>query len=246
MTQEIQWAAVAAVLFTGALTSGACGPPSAESQTAVPVVFYASQSGRSTLDQGEGGGNPFASALIELLERPSLTYAELQSDLIVLTKDKSRGVQTPDGPTAVDSPQWKVKPVPTRAKRVALVFVYSNYRNAGVTSLPGAERDLERVTVALRNAGFEVQVAADPSKVELRAALESLSGRSIDAEAAVVYLTGHGFEHGRQVYLMPGDYPFGEGPTRLPELAVQVVSVAKYLKAKNANIVFFGGCRTYW
>lgn len=246
MTQEVQRAAVVAVLITAALTSAACGPATAESDVAVPVVFYASQSGGSTLDQGEGGGNPFASALIELLERPSLTYAELQSDLIALTKDKSRGFQAPDGPTAVDSPQWKVKPVPAQTERVALVFVYSNYRNAGVASLPGAERDLERVAAALKIAGFEVQVAADPTRDDLRAALESLSSRSKNAEAAVVYMTGHGFEHGGQVYLMPGDYPFAEGPTRLPELAVHVASVAKYLKAKTANIVFFGGCRTHW
>jgi len=39
-----------------------------------PLHFYASQSGAETLDQGEGGGNPFASALIELLGRPTITF----------------------------------------------------------------------------------------------------------------------------------------------------------------------------
>ena len=73
-----------------------------------------------------------------------------------------------------------------------------------------------------------------------------LSGRSREAEAAVIYLTGHGFEHGGRVYLMPGDYPFDKGPKRLPELAVDVAGLAKYLRAKSANVVFFGGCRTHW
>ncbi|HEX4953150.1 MAG TPA: caspase family protein [Thermoanaerobaculia bacterium] len=241
MNRTVQWIAAAA-----AVVLCACGRAAAQSGIAVPAVFYGSQSGRSTLDQGEGGGNPFASALIELLERPLLTYAELQADLLTLTREKSRGFQTPDGPTAPDSSQWRLKPVPTSAKRVALVFVYSNYRAAGVTSLPGAERDLERVTAALRKAGFEVKDHANPSRDDLRKALETLSRRSEDAEAAVIYLTGHGFEHDGQVYLMPNDYPFSAGPNRLPELAVHVPSLSTYLKSASANLVFFGGCRTYW
>lgn len=217
-----------------------------QSNIAVPAVFYASQSGMSTLDQGEGGGNPFATALVELLERPSLTYVELQSDLPTLTNEKSRGFQTPDGPTAVDSSRWRLKPVPEFAARLALVFVYSNYHDAGTTSLPGAEHDLERMTAALKKAGFEVQTATNPSSGDLREALETLSRRSVDAEAAVIYLTGHGVEHNDQVYLLPSDYPFEDGPNWLPDRAVHVPSLAKYLKSSSANIVFFGGCRTYW
>lgn len=48
-------------------TSGALQLAMAKSEHAAPSVFYASQSGKSTLDQGQGGGNPFASALVELL-----------------------------------------------------------------------------------------------------------------------------------------------------------------------------------
>jgi len=228
-------AAVAAMLLAAA-----------SSQRATPIVFYASQSGRSTLDQAEGGGNPFASALIGLIHRPSLTLGELRAELIVLTEEKSRGFQVPDATKTVDEPSWRLKPVPASEKRVALVFVYSTYRDAGVSSLPGAEHDLERVTQALQDAGFEVQSALNPKRNELRAALAELSSRSVGAEAAVVYLTGHGFEQGGRVYLMPGDYPFEEGANRLSELAVDVAKLAGYLKAKDANIVFYGGCRTYW
>ena len=207
MTQTVQQTAVATLVAFCACVSATPQPV-----VAVPEVFYASQSGRSTLDEGEGGGNPFASALIELLERPSLTHAELQSDLLALTQEKSHGFQTPDVPTALDSSHWRLKPVPASARRVALVFVYSNYRTAGVTSLPGAERDLERVAAGLRKAGFKVQTAAKPTRANLLKALKALSIKSEDAEAAVIYLTSHGFEHDGRVYLMPSDYPFGEGP----------------------------------
>ena len=214
--------------------------------SAVPAVFYASQSGQSTLDQGEGGGNPFASALVELLRRRSLTYAELRSDLIDLTTQKSQGFQVPDAAGGRNSTEWRLKPLAASAKRVALVFVYSNYREAGQKSLPGAKRDLSRVAVALRKAGFEVTTAPNPSRKDLRTALQTLSAQSQDAEAAAVYVTGHGFEHRGHVYLLPSDYPFHDGPSKLSKLAVHVASLAKYLKAYSANMVFYGGCRTYW
>jgi hypothetical protein len=41
---------------------------------AEPIYLYASQKGKPTLDQGEGGGNPFASALVELLSRKTLMF----------------------------------------------------------------------------------------------------------------------------------------------------------------------------
>lgn len=242
-----QRAAVAAVLLTAAaVTYCAHRLAIGENTIALPAVFYASQPGELTLDRGKDGGNPFASALIELLNRPTLTYGELQSDLIDLTKKKSRGFQTPEVSTATAATPWRLKPVPASAKRVALVFVYSDYRDTGRASLPGAEHDLKRVTAALRNAGFEVQAAANPAREDLRAALEVLSIRSADAEAAAIYVTGHGFQHGDRVYLMPSDYPFDEGPERLPEFGVDVASLTDYLRAKSANVVFFGGCRTYW
>ena len=246
MTQEVpQRVVVAAMLLAAVVAPGSQRLARSESKPAAPVVFYASQSGRSTLDQGEGGGNPFASALIELLERPSLTYAEFRNDLIALTKEKSRGFQEPDSSMSVDSTQWRMKPISASAKRVALVFVYSNYGNSGVTSLPGAKRDLVRVAGALKSAGFDVQTVIDPTQNDLRGALDTLSRRSQNAEAAVIYLTGHGLEHSGQVYLMPNDYPFEEGSKRLSELAVHVPSLVGYLKARSANLVLFGGCRTY-
>lgn len=218
----------------------------ARSRPALPAVFYASQSGSETLDQDDEGGNPFASALIELLGRPSLSYSEFCSGLITLTKEKSNGFQVPDVAAIIASNAWRIKPFPASAKRVALVFVYSNYRKAGVTSLPGAQFDMRRVATALQTSGFEVDTVIDPSKNDLRAALEKLAKRSENAEAALFYLTGHGFEHNGEVYLMPNNYPFKDGPGRLSELAVHVPSLANYLKAKRANLVFYGGCRTPW
>jgi Caspase domain len=231
------------LLAVGAAT-GALEQAMAKSESAMALVFYASQSGKPTLDQGQGGGNPFASALVQLLERPSLTSAELYAGLPALTKEKSRGFQVPEGPNAVSSAEWRLKPIPTRTKRVALVAVYSDYSAIGVSSLPGAERDLQRVSTALGHAGFKVQATANPSRDDLHAALEMLSAQSEDAEAAAIYVTGHGFEHRGHVYLVPNDIPFARGLGWLPGRAIDVRSLVGFVKAKRANLVFFGGCRT--
>lgn len=202
------------------------------SEPAPVVVFYASQSGRPTLDQGEGGGNPFASALIELLARPELSYASLRADLTTLTEQKSHGVQLPDIRFQGQPAAWTIIPVPPSSKRVAIVFVYADYYAA--PALPGAERDMARVAGALRSAGFTVQTLLDPTSDALEAALDALERDSADAEAAALYATGHGFETDGEVYLMPSD-----GSPR-----VYIERLARHLKAKTANLIFYGGCRT--
>jgi hypothetical protein len=231
------------MLLVLATTFGFCLLAMAKPGPPAPLVFYASQSGKSTLDQGEGGGNPFASALVELLGRQSLTYIELRAGLVALTKEKSRGFQVPECPTVIEPADWRLKPIPVSAKRVALVVVYSDYRNTGMSSLPGAKRDLERVATALRKAGFDVNAIANPSRNTLQAALDEISRASKGADAALVYMTGHGFEHHGHVYLRPNDYPVGARV--FPERAVHVPSLAGYLKAEKANLVLFGGCRSY-
>lgn len=47
-----------------------------------PIYIYASQPGRVTFDQGDSGGNPFASALVETLGSEALRFKELLHQLI--------------------------------------------------------------------------------------------------------------------------------------------------------------------
>ncbi|UPU37176.1 caspase family protein [Geomonas paludis] len=218
--------------------------PTPVSKLKEPLMFYASQSGKPTLDQGEGGGNPFASALIELLERPSLTYSALQSDLVSMTKKKSGGFQEPDVPDIRLSVPLQIKSGTSSGKRVAFVFVFSDYRSERLQPLPGADKDLHRVALALKNSGFEVQTAVNPSRTDLQVALQSFSTNSADAEVSIIYATGHGFEYNGQVYLVPIDYPFSQDPKALSEFAIHIPSLKNFVHAKDANFVFYGGCRT--
>ena len=237
--------AVGATLYALSLGVGACSPDGQNPDASPAQIFYAAQSGRRTLDGSAGGGTPFASALIELLGRPNLTSEEFDSALVSLTGEMSRGFQVPEALAPRDSVRWTLAPIPPSMKRVALVFVYSDYRDAGVPSLPGAARDLDRVSTALASAGFEVETLIDPTERELSAGLRAFSKLARDAEFAVIYTTGHGFEHEGQVYLMPNDYPFDEGAESLAAHAIEIPDLADFLSATEGNLLFFGGCREF-
>ena len=89
------------------------------------LVFYATRSGGTTLDLGEGGGNPFASALIELANKPSLVLRDLPSRLRKLTAAKSGGRQIPECVASNRLPRWRydAEGVGRKERTCALVLV---------------------------------------------------------------------------------------------------------------------------
>jgi len=219
-------------------------PGGASSASAQAFIYHATSSGQEALDQGQGGGNPFASALIELLARPRLSTAELSRDLKGLTFRKSGGFQTADVAQMPESVGWTPKPKPPGESRLALVLVVSDYSlSGGAPSLPGAAHDARRIAVALQEAGFETEVALNLDLETMRAALARFSARSASVDAAAIYTTGHGVEHKGQVFLVPGDYALDSGSAGLSGKALALSEIAQAPRARLANIVFYGGCR---
>ena len=208
------------------------------------LVFNAASSGQQTLDQGEGGGNPFASALIEAMARPSLTLQELPAVLKTLTQQKSKGRQNADVPESVQSGNWQIIPAPPSERRIALVLVSADYsKSGGARSLPGAKRDADRVATALRAAGFTTEIAVDLDHSSIGKKLAQFAAQSQTADAAVIYTTGHGVEVDGDVYLIPGDYPIAERNSMLSSRAVLLDNIGRAMHAKHVNLLFYGGCR---
>ncbi len=208
-----------------------------------PVYFYASQAGEETLDQGEGGGNPFASAFVDLLAHDALTFDNVRSMLIDQTLQKSWGLQLPDISVQVDMEAWQFLPASSAGRRTALVLVFSDYTNSGADSLPGATYDLDRISKALFKKGFEVYTAIDPDQSELNSILKEFSERSKASDIAILYTTGHGIEVDGTVYLLPGDYPLIYGTSKLNQRAIRLTWLGRAVRANEANLVFYGGCR---
>ncbi len=210
------------------------------------IVFFASQAGLPTFDQAEEGGNPFASALIELLARPSLSFLELRAEMNALTKLKSDGLQEPEIKVLAASGNTERQDLrDTAAKRVAFVFVFSDYSSkASLGTLPGAKNDLSRISQAFARAGFETVTALDPTHEELEKALRTFSLKTRQSDIAVIYTTGHGLEYMGKAYLIPNDSSPDLAPADLPRHAIGVESLLTHMQAKTANFVFYGGCRT--
>lgn len=215
-------------------------PPSARAE---PLTFYAATSGERALDQGEGGGNPFASALIELLARPSLHLAELSDELARLTHAKSRGFQKADVPELATIASRQLTPKPSGEKRIALVVVVSDYRKSGANSLDGARHDAERIARALTSAAFEARTVLDADLPTIRTELARFARESEAADFALIYSTGHGVEVDGVTYLLPGDYPIAQRNAALGSRALPIPELASQLKARHVNLAFWGGCR---
>jgi hypothetical protein len=208
------------------------------------LVFHASMSGKQTLDKGEGGGNPFASALIEILQRPSFKLSELPVTLQNLTKEKSKGYQLADGPVSIPRENDLMLTGKQDGRRIALVLVVSDYaRSGGAPSLPGAKLDAARIASTLQGAGFDTELALDLRLEQMQERLTALRARSIESDVAAVYTTGHGVEVDGTVFLLPGDYPIAERNSALQQRALPLPQIARSLSAKQASMVFYAGCR---
>ena len=226
-----------ALFLLGAGQLTAAEPPA-------PLVFLGSQSGKPTLDAGDGGGNPFASAFIEVLARPGMTLGDFPRALSEMTSLKSQSLQAADVPSRAEPATWRFQPAPASERRVALVLVISNYAASdSAQSLPGARLDADRISGALRQAGFRTETVVDPDSGELRAALASFARHSAAADVALLYTTGHGVEVSGNIHLLLGNYPVAQGSAGLARYGVPLSEIASSVKGRRASLVFYGGCR---
>lgn len=127
-----------------------------------------------------------------------------------------------------------------------MVLVVSDYVGAGLTRLLGAANDERRISAMLGANGFSVANSVAPTRVALLSALASFARQAGKHDVAVVYSTGHGVEWNGRVYLLPGDYRFGDGCSAalLRARAISVDQLAAACRGLRLNVVFFAGCRT--
>jgi hypothetical protein len=221
----------------------------AGSVRAETIVFHATHSGQLALDTDNEGGNPFASSLIEIMGQGSVTLAGLAPALRRLTAEKSNGAQSADVPDLTGRRDWPIVPRPPGERRIALVLAVADYsQSKSNPSLAGARHDAQRIAKALAQAGFETASALDLGLAGMRARLKAFAAQSRNADAAVIYTTGHGFEVDGKVYLLPSDYPMDETGNVLTgnvleERAMPLSEIASSVQAGNINLLFYGGCR---
>lgn len=203
-----------------------------------PVFLYASIAGRPTFDVDARGGNPFATALVQLLTRKSTSFTAFKTDLVALTRHASIGRQQAEVVGGAHLANWQFLPKPQKERWIALVVVFSAYAGSQIgPSLPGARRDQKRVADALALAGFVVTSSIDPDREALQQALKDFASLSADVDVAVIYTTGHGVEvDGVPQVLLPYERVDRSNALRVSELAHAA-------RARRANLVFYAACR---
>ncbi|HVY89419.1 MAG TPA: caspase family protein [Hyphomonadaceae bacterium] len=214
---------------------------SASAQTAAPppaLLYYAGQPGRLTQDRDRQGGNPFASAFVEVLKQQPDTLSEFTEQLAASNARHSGGWQQMQFPKKL--PLWKMSAAGER--RVALVLINANYAAAGVGSLPGAAFDAQRIPAALKVAGYDTTLVFDASPADAKKAMDAFAEKSANADAALIYIGGHGIQHRRIVYWMMGDYPDRDAKY-LADHAFAIDDIAKAARARSVNLVLYASCR---
>jgi len=130
---------------------------------------------------------------------------------------------------------------PAPERRVALVIGNSSYRHA--PALPNTVNDARDMVVALRRVGFEVVDGLDLDKRGMDAALTRFARLVQDADAAMFYFAGHGFQFNGENYLVPVEARIEDEvgvqyeTTRLND----VVTALNY--AKGVKIMVLDACR---
>jgi hypothetical protein len=214
---------------------------------AAVMTFYATRSGGLTLDRDDAGGNPFASALIEIADDPSVRLRDLSERLRRSTLERSAGLQVTESAGHPPVPDWTLHGAAASRseRRHALVLVVSDYSRSDLTGLDGAAFDERRITSSLSRNGFVVTRPTGPDRESLLAGLTSFRRVSARSDVALIYSTGHGVEFDGAVYLLPGDFVL-EGRSWAAQLrtrAVPVSRMASAARAREVNLVFFAGCR---
>ncbi len=212
-----------------------------------PALVFATRSGGTTIDRDAFGGNPFATALIQLTSEASIPFQKFPKRLRALTVRASQRHQVPQWTRWPERLRWSFQPEPgSRERRCALVLIVSDYAGAGLAPLAGAAHDERRVSEMFAAHGFSVVQGVAPDRAALLDALAQFRRISRKHDAAAIYSTGHGVESNGNVYLLPGDYPLRDGcsSARLRVRAVSVERIAAACHATTLNLVFFAGCRT--
>jgi len=228
--------------FIAGLLAASSASAFAQAAPASPaaLIYYAGQAGRLTSDRDRQGGNPFASALVQVIAEKPLTLETFTRRMAEANAIHSRGWQQLDYPRRLPSPKLRLDA--KGGKRIALVLINSDYSQSDAYSLPGAAVDAKRVPAALTTAGFETTVVFNQTVDQARVALDDFGARSAEADVATIYIGGHGAQHGRNVYWLMGDYP-AQDAKWLPTHAIAVEEIAKAGRAKALNMVLYASCR---
>ena len=126
-------------------------------------------------------------------------------------------------------------------RRVALVIGNSQYRE--IPALKNPDQDAEDVSKTFRQAGFDVFVAKDVTRLQFEEKFRNYLAAADGADLAVVYYSGHGFQIGGQNFLIPVDASLKDAAD-MEVQAIKVDDVLAQLRSKSkVQMIILDACR---
>ena len=126
-------------------------------------------------------------------------------------------------------------------KRVALVIGNAAYQN--LPQLPNPTRDAKAIAELFRDAGFQiVEGRNDLGGQEFKRALRDFGRQAVEADIAVVFYAGRGFQIGDENYMVPIDAKMGREDDAKEE-AISLGRILEALKPAKRRLVFLDADR---
>jgi uncharacterized caspase-like protein len=125
---------------------------------------------------------------------------------------------------------------------VALVIGESDY--AGLPKLINPENDARAMDDLLDDLGFDVERVLDADSEELQEQIERFVEDAADADVALVYYSGHGFEAGGGNYLVPIDADLSSPEAAGRSVVALDALLDELAKSVPVTIVLLDACRS--
>ena len=133
-------------------------------------------------------------------------------------------------------------PAASTGRRIALVIGNGAYRN--VHPLDNPPRDAKLIAASLKDVGFQtVTLSDDLTRDKFFEVLRSFASDAENADWAVVYYAGHGFEIGGVNYLVPVDARLAEDKDAEKEAVALEQVIAAVGGARKLRLVMLDACR---
>ncbi|MEI1248078.1 caspase family protein [Rhizobium aouanii] len=126
-------------------------------------------------------------------------------------------------------------------RRVALVIGNSVYKT--LPSLPNPANDVEEVANTLRAAGFDVTIGVNVDRIGLEDTVRRFLRSTSNAEAGLIYYSGHGIQVGGQNFIVPVDATL-ETPYDVETQTMPLDLILNHLKQNSrVQLIFLDACR---
>lgn len=126
-------------------------------------------------------------------------------------------------------------------RRVAFVIGNSDYRE--ISALKNPAKDVVDVSDTFRQAGFEVFVASNLTKLQFEDQFRNYLAAVDGADIAVVYYSGHGFQIGGENFLIPVDASLKQ-PADVEVQAIKLNDVLQQMRSKSKiQVIILDACR---